>query len=164
MVTNTTLPHISWEENFGPEDMHRVSDIIVETITNVLTVPTDGRKRLFFVVPTPPPYVKAEVELLAAANASDAAKALRVVKLTHKGRCYAISSEKQFRALIPHAFHLGPPELTFIAANCGFDLAATESEIANFVLNVLEDVSFVATGDLVGMHFDSGDLVELFRS
>lgn len=163
MVTGAGLPPISWEENFGPEDEIRVSSVIVETITRALAAPAERRQRLFFIVPTPTPYAKAESALLAAAVAAGmAAKDLRVLALPHGGRCYAVSGEAGLRMLVPHAFRLGPPELTFIAANCGFDLGAPEADIARFVLDALRSEPSAAKRDLAGLHFDSGDLVESF--
>ena len=161
-MNKAELPLITWEEDFGPEDVRRVSYMIVATITAALASPTAEQERMFFVVPTPTPYAKAEAELLSAFGAErTAAGELRVVTLPRGGRCYVTSGESRFRALLPHSFRLGPPELTFIAANCGFDLSAAEGDIVKFVLGVLGDVP-CATNDVAGMHFDSGDLVELF--
>ncbi|MDD1620691.1 MAG: hypothetical protein LUQ11_04365 [Methylococcaceae bacterium] len=162
MVSGAELPRISWEENFGPEEINRIADLIVATITGSLAPPAGGRQRLFFVVPTPTPYAKAEKELFAAAGEAGMEKDLRWVNLPNGGRCYAISGESQFRRLIPSTFRLGPPELTFIAANCEFDLATTAGEITDFVLSALRAESRAAMNDFVGMHFDSGDLVEMF--
>jgi len=163
MVNGMELSRISWEENFGPEESRRTADLIVAAITSSLAPPAAGYKRLFFVVPTPTPYAKAEEALFAAASAAGMAERdLRLVPMPSGGKCYAISGESQFRMLIPNVFHLGPPELTFIAANCEFDLAVTQEEIANFVLRALRGASPTKTNDLVGMHFDSGDLVEMF--
>lgn len=162
MVTGAELPRISWEEDFGAKDVRRVSDLIVATITAGLASPAVGRKRLFFVVPTPTPYAKAEAKFLAASTAGTPAREFRVVTLPHGGTCYAASAEERFRALLPHAFRMGPPELTVIAVNCVFDLTAPEDEIAKFVLAALGDAPSTATRDVAGMHFDSGDLVEVF--
>lgn len=163
MVTRAELPCISWEEDLGPDDIRRVSDLILATITDALALPADGSNRLFFVVPTPIPYVRAEAELLAAAaTPGTEARELRVVTLPQGGKCYVIPGEERFRALLPYIFRLGPPELTFIAANCKFDLTAAENEIINFVYAVLGDALSNSTCDVTGMHFDSGDLVELF--
>lgn len=161
MVNKAELPAITWEENFGPEEDRRVSDLIVSTITAQLASPLAEREWLFFIVPTPSPYEKAEVNLLSALGAT-VSKDLRVVTLPRGGRCYMTTGEERFGVLLPHIFHMGPPELTLIAANCGFDLTATEDEIAKFVLTALKGVSSATPRDVVGMHFDSGDLVELF--
>jgi hypothetical protein len=162
MVNKRDLPIITWEEDFGPEDERRVSGLIVATITAGLALPADGCERLFFVVPTPTPYTKAEAEMLSAfGEKRGAAEKLRIVALPRAGRCYVTSGEMRFRELLPHAFRLGPPELTFIAANCEFDHKAAQSDIVTFVLEALAKTPS-STNDVAGMHFDSGDLVELF--
>jgi hypothetical protein len=162
MVNKTDLPIITWEEDFEPEDERRVSGLIVTTITAALALPADGYERLFFVVPTPTPYAKAEAEMLSAFDTKRVvAKELRIVALPRGGRCYVTSGDMRFRRLLPHAFRLGPPELTFIAANCEFDLTAAQSDIVPFVLKALAKMPSAAS-DVAGMHFDSGDLVEMF--
>jgi hypothetical protein len=162
MVTGPELPQISWEEDFSREDERRVSGQIVATITSKLTPPAAGCSRLYFFVPTPAPYTKAEAKLLLALDAEGiTAKELRVLTLPHGGRCYVVSDENHFRTLLPHAFHLGPPELTFVVANCRFDISSAEEDIVNLVLAALRSTPS-ATQDIVGMHFDSGSLVELF--
>lgn len=161
MVSEPGLPAITWEEDFGPDDASAMSAVITATITARLKPPASGRERLFFVVPTPRPYAKAEAALLAEFGTGGAdAGDLRVVTLPRGGRCYVTADERQFRALLPLAFGLGPPELTLLVANCAFDLTAPEVDIVAFVLATLGDVPSVSR-DVAGMHFDSGDLVEL---
>jgi hypothetical protein len=158
MVTGEGIPKICWEENLGPDEMRRVSDGIVCGLTSRLALPME-RNRLFFVIPTPSPYAKAEAEML---SALATACTLRLVRLPKGGRCYVVSDESGFRLLIPLAFRLGPPELTLFAANCDFGAAAEEEQIASFVLNVLRDSSSLAGQDVAGFHFDSGDLLSAF--
>jgi hypothetical protein len=161
MVNKADLPVIAWEESFGPTDERLVAGQIVAAITAPLLSPSVGRRRLFFVIPTPTPYANAERDLLSAIGA-EGAQELRVLRLPHEGRCYAIDNEEQFCAWLPRFFRLGPPELTFIAANCELDLTASEDSIARFVMAALDSGASQVRRDVVGMHFDSGDLVELF--
>ena len=70
--------------------------------------------------------------------------------------------EALFKALLPAAFRMGPPEITLFAANCRFDLHGDENAFAGFLLAVLKDNATAQTGEVAGMHFDSGDLVEVF--
>lgn len=163
MVNNKTeLARISWKEAMEPEEVRRVSDSIASSIIATLTTPTAGSHRLFFIVPTPIPYKKAEEELFSAFD--DRKKAtgkLRAVSLPQKGKCYVVSGKRCFRMLLPYVFSLGPPELTFIAANCPFDFYAEESVIAKVVVEMLMDEPN-ADLEYKGFHFDSGDLVESF--
>lgn len=153
---------ISWGEDMGPEDIHRVTDSIVSAITDSFKAPTAGYHRLYFVVPTPVPYAKAEAKLFSAFYASKKMTGeLRAVALPRKGKCYVISGEKCFRKLLPLVFDLGPPELTFIAANCTFDICAEEDVIVRFVFRTVKG-EFPADCDIKGLHFDSGDLIESF--
>jgi hypothetical protein len=161
MVSKSDLPVIVWDEGFGPADERRVTELIMATMNASLLPQPSGRNRLFFVVPTPAPYANAEANLFAAIGA-DAAQELRVLPLPRGGKCYVTSSEERLRALLPHAFQLGPPELTLIAANCDLSLAAPEGKMTDFVLGVLKRLPSTVQRDVVGMHFDSGDLVELF--
>lgn len=156
MVTGGTLPSISWEEDFGPADDGRVSELILATLTSRLRSPV-GRTRLYFVLFTPTPYSDAEQRFLTAAGGD-----LRVLSLPHRGRCYAFRDTAAFRASLPLAFRLGPPEITLVGANCGFDLGAPEDEITRLVLTALGQPPAETMGDLAGLHFDSGDLVEAF--
>jgi hypothetical protein len=57
------LPANTWEEDMEPEAVNSVSNSIVSAITGVLKSPAAESHRLFFVVPTPVPYAKAESEL-----------------------------------------------------------------------------------------------------
>lgn len=156
------LPAITWEEDMEPEDVSSVSDAIVSAITAVLKPSTAESHRLFFVVPTPVPYAKAESELFYAFKAGGKTTGkLRAVTLARKGRCYVISGEQCFRMLLPHIFNLGPPELTFIAGNCTFDFSAEKNTISGFVLRAIKGEP-CPDCDFQGLHFDSGDLIESF--
>lgn len=163
MVNKPDMPRISWEEGFGPQDEARVSDEIVAALTRGLPGKQPGRGRLHFIVPTPAPYDSAEAAFLAAAADEGATpREFRVIALPRNGKCYAFGTDSLFKALLSHAFSMGPPELTFIAADCGFDLHASQDAIAEFVLAILQDRSTVPAEDFTGLHFDSGDLVEAF--
>lgn len=163
MVNKADLPRISWEEDFGPQEADRVSGEIVAAISGNLPTPAAGFERLYFIVPTPAPYTRAEAEFLAAAaKEGSTPQNVRVVALSHGGKCYVFGTEGLFKALLPNAFRMGPPELTLIAANCSLDLASSESDIAGFVLAALKDDPAGLAGDMAGIHFDSGDLVEVF--
>jgi hypothetical protein len=156
------LAAITWEEDMAPEDVSSVSDAIVSAITAALKPPAAESHRLFFVVPTPVPYSKAESALFSAFKASGKTTGkLRAVTLDRKGRCYLISGEQCFKMLLPHVFNLGPPEFTFIAGNCKFDFSAEENTISGFVLGAIKGEPCVDC-DFQGLHFDSGDLIESF--
>lgn len=133
-------------------------------LTAELTVPAQGQERWFFVVPTPVPYDKAEAEFLEAVqDTGESPAGFFVLLLPRGGKCYATRDLVRFQALLPRAFDLGPPELTFVAANCPFDQTATEHALAGFVISVLDASLSPRPGQISGMHFDSGDLVEVFR-
>ncbi|WDE00629.1 hypothetical protein [Thalassomonas actiniarum] len=163
MVAKPTLPQINWEEDFTLCDERRVSEQIMTTITSTLAPLPQGDSRLFFFVPTPAPYSAAQDKLLLALEAGGVTeKKRRVLSLPHGGRCYVLSSESGFLTLLAHAFHLGPPELTFIGANCHFNIGGDDGEdMVNFVLAALKQAP-QSRQDIVGLHFDSGTLVELF--
>jgi len=162
MVKKPALPDIAWEENFQPEDEARVADHILRVLLARLPPPPPQATRLFFFIPTPTPYADAETRFLAASQTGTmAGRQPRTVTLPRGGKCYVVAGADSFRKLLPHAFHLGPPELTFIAADCPFDLDAGEAQMAGFVLAALTHRA-TAGQHRVGMHFDSGDLVELF--
>ncbi|WP_281556712.1 hypothetical protein [Thalassomonas sp. RHCl1] len=117
---------------------------------------------MFFFIPTPAPYSAAENKLLLALEAGGVTeKKRRILSLPHSGKCYVFSSESGFLTLLAHAFHLGPPELTFIGANCHFNIGDDGESMVNFVLAALKQAS-QSRQDIVGLHFDSGTLVELF--
>lgn len=158
--------NISWEEDFNPDDDHRVSTLITHTITAGLNQLTEGHKRLYFIVPTPAPYPVAEQEMLRDINVDRDKKTeidsiFRVAKLINGATCYITSGENNFCRVIPLAFRLGPPELTLIAANCGFSIDSTIKEISEFVLAAL-NADLSSGFNFNGMHFDSGDLIEKF--
>lgn len=162
MVNDPKIPLITWEENFNLDDARRVSDLIVATLTEKLASKETGHSRLFFFIPTPTPYQKAEAKLFNAFRVKDDSGCdLRVLALPQNGRCYVTSSAQCFKELIPHAFQLGPAELTFVATNCKSTLSEQEDNLVNFVLTVLEGTKST-TQEFAGMHFDSGDLVEVF--
>ena len=163
MVTKAEGPRISWEEDIGPEEAARLSEEIVALITQRLPEPEPGRARLYFVVPTPAPYDSAEADYLAAVTAAGGRpESFRVVTLPRGGKAYLFGAQELFKALLPQAFRLGPPELTLVAANCWFDLHGADSDVATFLLAYLKHDSRELTGEVAGLHFDSGDLVEVF--
>ena len=162
MVKSSEPSKISWEEDFSSEDEKRISSRILATITSGLVIPIEGQHRLYFFIPTPAPYQEAESNFAFALEAAGVKSfERRVLMLPRGGRCFAVLGDDSFLALLPLAFHLGPPELTFIAANCRFSLQTQEEEILNFILAILENGA-PDPKNVSGMHFDSGDLVEVF--
>ncbi len=166
MVADEEHPEISWIENSSLEDERRFSDQLVSIISSALPSLAEDRVRLFFLIPTPAPHPDAEARMINEINyPTEGTGDVRLIMLPRGGRCYVVSAEDRLRALVPLAFRLGPPELTFLASNCTFDQHALESEITDFVLNALiaERPQRLANPRLVaGLHFDSGDLVEVF--
>ncbi len=164
MVKKIKNPSISWEEDFGPQEESSTSKLILNTMLTQLAAVSLTCTRLYFFIPVPTPYARAEADFIASFNTSYRKETnLRVTELPNNGRCYITSSEELFLELIPQAFNLGPAELTFIIANCQFDLNTEDATIANYLSEALQNQpNCKQTRDLSGIHFDSGDLVELF--
>jgi hypothetical protein len=157
------MPSLHWEENLCDEDARVMTTRIIETLTGALGPRMAGSRRLFFVVPTPSPYARAEAELLAAARSAGIGEnALLVLDLPRAGRCYTVGSEDGLRRLIPAAFRLGPSELTFIVADGELDLGAPREQLTALVLAVLTDRPLGDRTRAAGLHFDSGEPVESF--
>jgi hypothetical protein len=152
---------ISWPEAAGPAEAARLAGEIIAGLTRPLRTPGPGQRRTYVVIPNPVPYGRAQAAFLASLAGEPGAPAgVRALDLPGGGRAYAVDGETLLLRLIPEAFSLGPPELTFIAANLP-DAPETAGEAA-LVAEILRNRSDLASGDLAGMHFDSGDLVERF--
>lgn len=163
---NDQTTAISLEENFTAADEHRVSALIVQTITADLTQVTERENRLYFIVPTPTPYRVAEEEMLReigvySKNKTAADGFMRVTRLRNGATCYVISGTSIFLKVIPLAFRLGPPEVTFFAANCPFGIGVALDELSDYVLAALK-ADRSSGCEFIGMHFDSGDLMDTF--
>jgi len=152
---------ISWPEKADPAEEARLAGEIVAGLMHPLRSAGPGQRRTYVVVPNPVPYARAQAAFLASLASEPVAPAgVRVLDLPEGGRAYAVDDQALLRRLIPEAFRLGPPELTFIAAN--LPSAPDAAGEAALIAPILRDQSDLAPGDIAGMHFDSGDLVERF--
>ena len=159
------VPQICWDEGLGQDEELLIAERIMAELMLPLSKQYPDSHTLFFIVPTPTPYKAADAAFVAAATTAGASpRTFRELIFRGGGRFYATAEESMFKALLPPAFHLGPAELTLIAAHCRFDFLAPTNEIADYVLAVLQDRATARRRDFVGMHFDSGDLVEIFGS
>lgn len=164
-VMENDVPDISWEEHFGVNVGIAVVESIFSVIDARLRSVSAGESRLYLFVPTPAPYDVAEQQFLASiADKNETLRDVHTLTLEPAGKCYATRDEEQFRTMLPQAFLLGPPELTIIIANANFDPVEQMPLLQDNLLGYLErESSFKSEqSDVVGFHFDSGDLVELF--
>lgn len=162
MVNHLNTPSISWDENLNSQEVINIANLITDTLTAALPSATEGQSQLFFTIPTPTPYSAAEQQLLATKDIQEISNShFRIIDLPNNGKCYVLNGRGEFCRFIPHAFQLGPPELTFLAANCAFGLMSNETMISDFVVSNLKKESHLLS-ECTGMHFDSGDLVEVF--
>ena len=64
---------------------------------------------------------------------------------------------------MPQAFHLGPPELTVLAFPSTLICLENETELARYIsAQLARRDTEPAPCEIVGLHFDSGDLLEIF--
>jgi hypothetical protein len=160
------LPIISWPEAGSESEMARVRDEIIATLTLYLE-PAGQCQRVYALVATPMLSPPAESRLLSAVQAEAAfGDPLRRVELPGGGRCYVCATQQTFASLLLPAFQFGPPEITLIGANCPHPGDAPNL-LSRFLMAQLQrssdpERSVAVLRDSVGMHFDSGDLVEIF--
>lgn len=163
MVTDEDLAQLSWEEAFTPIEAAQKAKEIIAALTRRLTSSGPEHHRLYFAVPNPTPYAAAEAEFAKAMiNEGASPENSRILTLPGGGKCYAFADASLFTKVLPDAFRLGPPELTLIAMNSDLHLGATEDALVELVLKVLGSRTTAQTGSAVGMHFDSGDLMQVF--
>lgn len=157
-----TLPAIEWPEAPDPSVDSDLSATVLQLLTNAIGSPGSGETRLFFLVPSPPPAVAAEQKLLGVfGDEVLAEQQVRVVVLDNKARCYVVAESACFLRMLPIAARLGPPELTVIAVRCPVELLSFDNRLATLVTQALKGAERMQYA-MAGMHFDSGDLVELF--
>ncbi|MDH5328159.1 MAG: hypothetical protein OEY58_22155 [Gammaproteobacteria bacterium] len=159
MVVSSNIPTISWEENFSYDDERRVATLILEALRSARGERISDEPMLFFFIPTPLAYDKAELEMVEGYHKATGEQ-LRHIAFP-RGKAYVVASPDQFLQLVPLTFKLGPPELTFILSQCGLDLSSSEQSLSDHIVDALAKDSS-ADGCYAGLHFDSGDLVELF--
>ena len=154
---------ISWDESMNLAQVQEQVDATMTRLISRIEKPADGENRLYFVIPTPVPYEVSEAKFLSTLNKGHSfMNQVKTLQLSPNGKCYAVSEADRFRALLPLAFQLGPPEITMLAANCEFDLSTPETKIGAFVLSALKSNIPQPLGKIAGLHFDSGDLVRVF--
>jgi hypothetical protein len=163
------LPRISWPEVVSAPEVARVqAEIITELKRHLKPVPEDQRVYALVFTPTLTPQAEARFLSAAQADRPTPQDPVRIVDLPRRGRCYSCTTEEVFAALLPLAFQFGPPEVTLIAANLVGHSRGDLHSLSSFLRAQLrKEACDPESGngtarDSVGMHFDSGDLVEMF--
>jgi hypothetical protein len=162
MVTYKNIPDISWSVTYDAQEEVKTSVLIVEFIDAILKPPANQQTRLFFILPVPS-YREPETTLFTALEAEGihVTKEIRVMKHGYIN-CYVMNMQQHFQAALPHFFHLGRPELTFIVANCDFNFFVDERVLTDFIDEILKETPISKTYDFLGLHFDSDDLIDCF--
>jgi hypothetical protein len=162
MVNMMPVPAICWDEGLSPEQEQALAHAVLRLIQQRQGLAQFPAGNGYFFIPNPAPYAQAETTMLAALP-NGLAQQVRVISLPRGGKCYGVAGDDACLGFMPHAFHLGPPELTILALDYGSIALANDGELERFVAQQLAQREPVAQPcAVVGLHFDSGDLVDVF--
>lgn len=160
----TRHSRMSWAEDLSAIQEQALAHAILDLVRHRQVAALPEAANCYFFIPNPAPWENAEAAMFAALP-EGLAQQVRSIQLQAGGKCYAVLGDVDCLAFMPHAFHLGPPELTMLAADSklvSFE-SKSESELAHFITLQLARCAPVPGPRLVvGLHFDSGDLLEVF--
>ncbi len=156
------VPSICWDEGLSAKQEQALGQVILDLVRHKQVAALPAITNYYVFIPNPVPYDSAEAAMFAALPAG-LAQQVRRIRLPQAGKCYGVVGDAACLALMPHAFHLGPPELTLLALPCGLTSLENEIELARYITAQLarRDTD-PAPREIVGLHFDSGDLLEVF--
>ncbi len=170
MVNTMTLPTIFWDEGLSAKEelalaqaiLHVVRQNQVAALLASSNTSSNTNTNYYVFIPNPVPYDSAEAVMFTALP-FDLAQQVRSIGLPHAGKCYGVMGDTACLALMPHAFHLGPPELTVLAFPSTLICLENEIELARHIsAQLARRDTEAAPREIVGLHFDSGDLLEIF--
>lgn len=161
-----TLPTIFWDEGLSAKEELALGQAILHVVRQyqvaALLTSINTNSNYYVFIPNPVPYDSAEAAMLAALPA-DLAQQVRCISLPRAGKCYGVMGDEACLALMPQAFHLGPPELTVLAFPSTLICLENEIELARYIsAQLARRDTEPAPREVVGLHFDSGDLLEIF--
>lgn len=153
---------ICWGEGLAAKQEQALAHAILDLVRHSQVAEQPLLANCYFFIPNPAPWGNAEAAMFAALPAS-LAQQVRSIQLPHGGKCYAVLGDVDCLAFMPHAFHLGPPELTMLAVDGKLISLENENELARFItLQLARRGPVLGPRAVVGLHFDSGDLLEVF--
>lgn len=162
MLNTMTLPVIFWDDGLSAKQELALGQAILQVVRQNQVAALLTSTNYYVFIPNPVPYDSAEAVMFAALPA-DLAQQVRCISLPHAGKCYGVMGDAACLALMPHAFHLGPPELTVLAFPSTLICLENEIELARYIsAQLARRDTEPAPREIVGLHFDSGDLLEIF--
>ena len=123
---------ICWDEGLSAIQEQALAHAILALVRHRQVAALPGAANCYFFIPNPAPWKNAEAAMFAALP-DGLAQQVRSIQLQAGGKCYAVPGDVDCLAFMPHAFHLGPPELSILAVDGKLVSLESETDLAHFI-------------------------------